>query len=201
MARASKYRSQLKWLKVGDDVPTNRCDVPGCDQLGDFRAPKSRDLNEYYNFCLEHVRRYNSSWDFLSGLSMMDIEHHVRAANTWERPTWRFGTNRHAEDKIRHKVHETFTGHRADPFVSAADELRRAQRQGRADTVEMRALAVLDLDPPVTFDAIKSRYKQLAKRHHPDMNGGSSESEERLKAINEAYTTLKNAFLTINMSA
>ena len=184
-----------------EEISIAVCDVPGCHHAGDYRAPKSRDLHQYYNFCLEHVRTYNAKWDFFQGMSMADMEQQMRSASTWERPTWRFGTNHGDEDKIRRKIHEAFSGDRADPFSSAAEELRRAQRQGRADTAEMRALAVLDLEPPVTFDAIKTRYKQLAKRHHPDMNGGCLKAEERLKAINEAYTTLKNAYMTLVVPA
>ena len=33
-------------------------------------------------------------------------------------------------------------------------------------------LATLGLSWPTTLDAVKSRYKELAKRHHPDANGG-----------------------------
>ena len=38
---------------------------------------------------------------------------------------------------------------------------------------------------------LKRRYKALVKRHHPDANGGSRESEELLKHINHAYNDLK----------
>ena len=50
-------------------------------------------------------------------------------------------------------------------------------------------------DTPVDFVAIKARYKALVKRHHPDANGGDREAEERLKVINEAFTTLKGFFV------
>ena len=54
-------------------------------------------------------------------------------------------------------------------------------------------LAVLDLPPDVTLKELKARYKQLAKRHHPDLHGGDKKAEERLKLINEAYTYLMDS--------
>ena len=38
---------------------------------------------------------------------------------------------------------------------------------------------------------LKTRYKQLAKLHHPDANNGDRAAEERLKTINLAYATLR----------
>ncbi len=58
--------------------------------------------------------------------------------------------------------------------------------------MEERALAVLEVGPPITRDRIKARYKALVKLYHPDANGGAKEAEERLKLINEAYETLKD---------
>ena len=50
------------------DTPGRTCDMPGCTATGDYRAPKSRtSLNEYWWFCLEHVRAYNLSLGFLQG--------------------------------------------------------------------------------------------------------------------------------------
>ncbi len=42
------------------------------------------------------------------------------------------------------------------------------------------------------MDVVKSRYKELAKRHHPDANGGSRDAEERLKNINIAYARVRS---------
>jgi curved DNA-binding protein CbpA len=50
----------------------------------------------------------------------------------------------------------------------------------------------LGLSWPTTLDEVKTRYKELAKRHHPDANGGSRDAEERLKTINLAYATLRS---------
>ena len=40
---------------------------------------------------------------------------------------------------------------------------------------------------------IKSRFKELVKRHHPDANGGDRASEDKLREIIEAYNYLKSA--------
>ena len=53
---------------------------------------------------------------------------------------------------------------------------------------------MLDLEASASFTEVKTRYKKLVKRLHPDANGGDREAEERLKIINQAYQTLKKAF-------
>ena len=50
----------------------------------------------------------------------------------------------------------------------------------------------LGLDWPVSMDALKARYKELAKRHHPDANGGDRSSEDKLREIIQAYNYLKS---------
>ena len=61
-------------------------------------------------------------------------------------------------------------------------------------TPEEEALAELDLEPPVDFARIKARYRELAKIHHPDINGGDKTAEETLKRINRAYSVLKTSY-------
>src|SRR5205814_2106987 len=74
------------------DTPPRLCDHPGCIAGGDFRAPKSRlDLHDYYWFCLEHVRAYNSAWNYYAGMSDAEIEAEVRHDTVWQRPSWRLG--------------------------------------------------------------------------------------------------------------
>ena len=51
-------------------------------------------------------------------------------------------------------------------------------------------MAILDLRPPVTIQALKARYKKLVKRYHPDANGGDKTAEEKFKQVNEAYRTI-----------
>jgi DnaJ-class molecular chaperone len=62
--------------------------------------------------------------------------------------------------------------------------------------LERKALETLGLPQAATKEEIKSRFKELVKRHHPDTNGGHRGSEDRLREIIQAYNYLKQAGLT-----
>ena len=173
-----------------DDFLTDRpvklrgCDCPGCALPGEHRAPKSRDqLNDYYWFCIDHVREYNRQWDYFSGMSMEQIENHIKSATVWERPSWPLGQWRIYEQNLRDKVMRDFF--EDSPHEPAGPPMPKAERD---------ALIVLELTPPVDFTAIKNQYRLLVKHHHPDANGGSTESEEKFKNINQAFTILKQLY-------
>ena len=172
--------------------------MPSCGALGDYRAPKSRNaLNDYWWFCLEHVRAYNASWDFYKGMSPVEIEAATRADTAWQRPTWPLGS---LGGRIDAAVD-------ADPLhVLNAARHRAHQREQRARAPEAppelrEPLAALGLGWPVTLDDLKTRYKQLAKKHHPDANNGDRDAEERLKTINLAYAALRNRLSVAPMAA
>ncbi len=58
-----------------------------------YPAPRHRsDLRSYIWFCLDHVRHYNSSWNYYDGIEGAAMEEEIRRATTWERPSWKFGT-------------------------------------------------------------------------------------------------------------
>jgi hypothetical protein len=167
-------------------APGRCCDMPGCAAQGEYRAPKSRrNLKEYWWFCLQHVRAYNASWDYYKGMSPAEIEAELRKDTAWQRPTWplgRIGTAGWQDELLR------------DPLQLLAERFRRnPERQPMAMPPELREpLAALGLSWPVTMPTLKARYKELAKRHHPDANGGDRTAEERLKTINLAYATLRS---------
>lgn len=141
-------------------------------------------LGEYYWFCLEHVRRYNAAWDFYAGMSPEQIEVELRRSTTWERETWPLG-QRTSSRRFAFGVD--------DPFGLFEDEGEDARRsQARPPTPEEEAARELDLGGEIlTLERLKTRYKELVKRHHPDANNGDKEAEERFKRINQAYHTLK----------
>jgi hypothetical protein len=159
--------------------------MPGCGAPGEYRAPKSRsDLSHYWWFCLEHVRAYNAAWDFYKGMSADQIEQQTRADTGWQRPTWPLGRLGAAtwEDELLH-----------DPLNLLERRRTKAERvSDQQMPSELREpMATLGLAWPTTLDAVKTRYKELAKRHHPDANGGDREAEERLKTINLAYAAVR----------
>jgi len=160
--------------------------MPACGAAGEFRAPKSRtNLNEYWWFCLEHVRAYNGSWDFYKGMSPAEMENHLRADTAWQRPSWPLGSlgaSAWDEDNLR------------DPLriLAAARVDRSRPRTANQPPADLKEpLATLGLAWPTTLDVVKTRYKELAKKHHPDANGGSRSAEEMLKTINLAYAALR----------
>lgn len=162
------------------------CDHPECVGEGLFRAPKAPDnLRSYFWFCLDHVREYNAAWNYCGSMSAEEIDAHLRRDTVWDRPSWPLG----AIEAGRRSDKAAFE----DPLgVFAAGRNGRRRTSDKADPLAQH-YRTMELVPPVSLTVLKARYKELVKRLHPDRNGGDRKSEERLKAINEAYAALKKA--------
>jgi DnaJ-class molecular chaperone len=52
---------------------------------------------------------------------------------------------------------------------------------------------VLGVKPNASADEIRQAYRKLAKQHHPDLNPGNAEAEQRFKAAASAYDLLSDA--------
>jgi hypothetical protein len=172
---------QDAFIRQGPEVRTRACDHAGCAQEGLFRAPRSRfESNSYYWFCLDHVQAYNKSWDYCAGMTPDDIERMLRVDTTWQRPSWPLG---HAGMKMGRSFR--------DPLgLYTAEGQKSAPPKPRFSPAEHKAMAVLGIEPPLSLPALKRRYKEMARRHHPDANGGDKAAEERFKTITEAYNLL-----------
>lgn len=205
----SKYFDMIRIRpqRAGEPDPSARvrCQWKGCDELGAHRAPKGRGLDgHYYLFCADHIRQYNSSYNYFDGMNDSEVEAFQKDALTGHRPTWKVGANAWAHgtreplpgDKERRFSEakraraERFAGWRA----SAKAEV--AERPGRKlKPLEARAIVTLGLEPSADKAEIKARFKELVKRHHPDSNGGDRGAEEKLREIIQAYNYLKQAGL------
>ena len=178
------------------------CEWPGCAAASTHRAPKGRQReNEYWRFCLEHVREYNHSYNFFAGMSTDDIARYQKEAIIGHRPTWKMGMNGGKASSRSHSARFAPNLDNADDplglfrhFGAAASDgehLRRPKTRV-IHNAERKALDVLGLEPEATTAEIKHRFKELVKRHHPDANGGDRSTEDRLREIIQAYNYLKS---------
>ena len=177
------------------DVPpgSGPCDHPDCDLGGEFRAPRSRTPDDgMFWFCLDHVREYNKAWDYFAGMDRDEIERLQREVVTWHRPTWPLGTNPYARPK-QTPIDDPFDFLRAGNGELDARSGHEKNGGSGAPVIgpeQQQALDMLEIDATATLQQIKTRYKQLVKRYHPDANGSDLASEERLKQIIQAYDNL-----------
>jgi len=50
----------------------------------------------------------------------------------------------------------------------------------------------LGLSREATDEQVRAAYRKLARKHHPDVNPGNKDAEEKFKEINEAYSVLSD---------
>ena len=183
-------KNNLSWEKHS----FKKCDSHECNEKGEYRAPKSRiRLNEYYFFCLDHVKEYNKSWDFYRGLSVNQIETSMREDIIWNRPSWPLKGNPY---KVINEINELYED---DPNLlnldrSYGDYFKNKTIDEKLTSEEKLALSTLELKLPLTLENIKKNYKKLVKIFHPDVNGNNKKAEEKFKEINKAYKTLLSKF-------
>lgn len=179
------------------DTDAPRCDHPGCQRAGEFRAPKGRGREgQFFRFCMEHVKAYNATYNYFAGMDDAALAAYQKQEEIGHRPTWKLGVN----SKAARMGQKGRVGNgEAGPDLSDAFNLfgaRRAQQAARQEprvgVVAMKALETLGLDDSADSAAIKARYKELVKRFHPDANGGDRSREGTLQEILKAYQQLKS---------
>jgi len=178
------------------------CQWPRCNAPATHRAPKGRlRASEYWQFCLEHVREYNNSYNFFAGMSEDAVAQYQKEAITGHRPTWKMGSLGGKRTRRAAKQFRGGSDWAADDPFSLFGEMG-ARGAGHAGTApegrkifnaQRRALDALGLEADAKRADIKARFKMLVKRHHPDANGGDRGSEARLREIIQAYNYLKSA--------
>jgi hypothetical protein len=174
------------------------CEHEGCRNPGEFRAPKGRGREgQFWHFCLEHVRDYNKTYNYFAGLPDDAVGAYQRDAATGHRPTWTMGVNPWAKKRGADpgpEVQDGF-GFFDDGLGLKGTHKAPEPEKKRLKLLERRALEALDLPETANGAEIKTRYKTLVKRLHPDANGGDRSSEDKLRAIIQAYNTLRSAGL------
>lgn len=209
MATGSKYFTGISVKKQkAKEAPkaAPSCQWRGCEAPGVHKAPKGRGREgEFFNFCVKHVRHYNKTYNYFDGMTDEDIVDYQDDARTGHRPTWSVGSNSWAHGtggkpdagaKPAGFQAGFGTGDNHGLFGDGDETTSRAPRKKRTiRNVERKALTALNLDVDATKDEIKTRFKELVKRHHPDSNAGDGGSEDKLREVIQAYNYLKQAGL------
>jgi hypothetical protein len=178
------------------------CDAEGCKEAGEFRAPGSRahgfdGPGEWRWFCLDHVREFNSAYDWFEGMSADEIFEAQSPVAGWRSDTRAFRADAGIDGMPRWADFE-------DPLdaigVRASDIRRRAQQNQarnreftRFTPQEREALNAMGLGGDTDRTALRRRYSQLVRKYHPDRNGGDRSHEGKLGRVVEAYQILRKS--------
>ncbi|MFS0772200.1 J domain-containing protein [Sphingomonas sp. 1P08PE] len=172
------------------------CAEPGCEEPGEFRAPPPEGAStggppQFRWMCLDHVRAFNSRYNFFDGMTAEEIHHAQRPLAGWE-----------AETRAFARGHGGGQGPRwadfSDPLDAIAARYRREPAADRPDGKPLSGedrsnLKLLGLDAAADRSALRKRYSELVRRYHPDRNGGDRSHEERLQKVIAAYQALRGA--------
>ena len=167
------------------------CEWPGCDKAAKHRAPKGRDAEgQYWNYCTAHTQEYNKTYNYFVGMKDDEQADFRKDAQTGHRPTWKLGQGTTGTFAGAHRRQAKFI---QDPLqILMKEKIKTNAKHGRTlRRNELDALGALGLPEDARPEEVKSKYKTLVKRLHPDANQGSRANEEALNAVIRAYDTLR----------
>jgi DnaJ-domain-containing protein 1 len=185
------------------ETSSRTCEHPNCENAGKYRAPKSPDdLDDFFWFCLDHVREYNLKWNFFENHTEAELEKQFAADKVWERPTKPFGEKGKTAQGARAEAKAWARLGIDDPMEVLGDNATRnpgSVKPGgatrRLPPTERKALEILDARDHWSRSEIRRQYKSLVKDLHPDMNGGNRDDEDRLQEVVWAWEQIKESRL------
>lgn len=167
--------------------------MPGCAEAGEFRAPNpyaeaANDApHEWQWLCLDHVREFNTRYNYFNGMSREEIELAQMPLSGWARETRAFahgGADRPPRWADFNDPLEAIAARFKAVTAETGTALSRADRQ---------ALATLGLDADADRRAVRTAYSTLVRKYHPDRNGGDRSHEKKLRGVIDAYQQLKSS--------
>mgnify|MGYP002367366277 CR=1 FL=1 len=174
-----------------------RCAHSGCPEPGEFRAPARIDQRtghegpgDWQWLCLEHVREFNSRYDWFKGMTPEEIAAAQTPYAAWPTETRAF-SRPNADSPPRWADFN-------DPLDAISARFRDRMPRQRADgrplsPDDRKALKTLGLGEDADRRALRRRYSELVRKYHPDRNGGDRTNEKALQETIAAYTHLKTA--------
>ncbi len=162
------------------------CDWNNCDNLGEYKAPVERDNSKKYRLlCLEHIKEFNKNWNYFENMNDTEILEFIKADMTWHKPTQNFS----AQDNFFKILWNNALKEDLNKNGIGKDRVKMAHFN--FSDKDLKAFEILGLDVTINWENIRSKFKKLVKKFHPDMNSGNKKFEEKLKVITLAYTQLK----------
>ncbi|WP_238367045.1 J domain-containing protein [Mesobacterium pallidum] len=180
-------------MSGASETSTRLCEHEGCEEAGQYRAPKAPDvLDDYFWFCKEHIREYNLKWNFFQGQTEAELNAQMSKDKVWERETKDF---RDPEARAWARLGIE------DPHQVLGENATRNPGRNKAATgggkrlppTERRAVEILEINESATKAEVRKAYKALIKVLHPDMNGGDRSQEEQLQEVMWAWDQLKES--------
>ncbi len=181
------------------------CEAPACCEPGEFRAPSGRGSGidgpaQWRWFCLDHVREFNSGYDWFAGMSAAEIIAAQSPIAGWASESRVFRPDPGAQGLPRWADF-------ADPLDAIGERAQEVRGMARARQArwgqeerprrftarEREALGTMGLSPAIDRQTLRRRYSELVRRYHPDRNGGDRSHEGRLARVVEAYQVLRKA--------
>jgi len=162
------------------------CDWNNCKNIGEYKAPIERDNSKKYRLlCLEHIKEFNKNWNYFENMNDAEIIDFMKADMTWHKPTQNFS----AQDNFFKILWNNAL--KEDLSKNGIDKSRIKLAHFNFSDKDLKAFEILGLDVSKNWENIRSKFKKLVKKFHPDMNSGNKKFEEKLKIITLAYTQLK----------
>ena len=185
-----KYFNNLR-IKPKNLSKKRPCDYGGCNEHGEFQA-KTKSAAKFF-YCLNHIKEFNKNYNFFEGMSEEEIIDYQISAIIGHRPTWKSGTNPHANyfSKFAKNDGSAFD----DPFdLFEKDKTSKYERQSKIKKgkISEKAYKLLDFSSLSSKSDIRKKFKEVVKSLHPDTNGGDNSQEDLLKEVISAYKTLKS---------
>lgn len=179
------------------------CHHEGCEKQGIHRAPKKdksshpKQPHSWLWFCLDHVREYNSHWNYYAHMNEEEIKEEWRKDVTWQRPSWPMGDwhtkpwnmwqkSSPKKEERKFHFHDPFDLFNDSEFTSSSSEVFK-----ELQTPEAQAMKLLGLSFPFNAAQLQSAYRALVKKFHPDVNQNNPKAEEMIRNVNHAYQLLK----------
>ena len=161
-----------------------KCDHPGCSKAGTCRAPKSRDLKEYWWICKEHAAEYNKNWNYYANMTPDEID------AEWERETFGIAD----KDKEANNKKESEYVQFLNDFLMGRSNFDKMPPKKTVPSQIVSAMQVFQLPITATWREVGTRYRMLAKKYHPDTAQNKKSSTAEFTRITAAYETLKKYF-------